>query len=194
MKAAAAGAAPTRLRWTVKEYFRLSRMGFFGDRRVELINGDILQMPAQPNAHRTSVTKTANLLFRAFGSTDWVVVQGTLVLGTYAAPDPDFHVLDVPPGTPDKHLPVPRLVIEVSDTTYLKDSGPKLRLYARAGIPENWIVNLPLDRVEVYRQPENAAGGASGWRYGSVTFHARGDEVRMLRRPVVAFPVDAMLP
>ena len=85
-------------------------------------------------------------------------------------------------------------MIEVSDTTYLKDSTLKLRMYARAGIEDYWIVNLPEERVEVYRNPENPTGLKDGWRYASVTIHERGEVVSLLKRPKVSFQVDAMLP
>jgi Uma2 family endonuclease len=190
MKAAVA----KRFRWSVKRYFRLSEMGFFGDRRVELINGEIIEVPAQAQAHRFAITKITRQLIPAFDPKKWwVVIQGTLVLPRHSAPDPDFHIFDVPEGTPDDQLPTATLVIEVSETSYLKDSGPKLRLYASAGIPEYWIVNLLKQQVEVHRQPENRTGKPSGWRYGSVTIHRAGETVSPLHRPDLRFPVDQML-
>jgi len=172
----------------------MARAGLFDDRRVELIEGDIITMAAQGYPHQLSITRISRLLLAAFTSSDWVVIQGTLVLPPHGAPDPDFHVFDVPEGTPGHKLPTPMLVIEVNDTTYLKDSGPKLRTYARAGVPDYWIVNLSQDRVEVYRQPHNPTGKRSGWRYADVRLYARGSEVSPLRRPRLAFPVDKMLP
>src|SRR4051812_37492853 len=105
------------IRWTVKDYFRMAEAGVFHGRRVELINGEVIEVPAQGHLHRLAITRTSRLLLTAFGPTDWVVIQGTLTLTRHWAPDPDFHVFDVPEGTPDDQLPVPLLVIEVSDTT-----------------------------------------------------------------------------
>jgi Uma2 family endonuclease len=185
---------PKRMRWTVKDYFRLSRMGFFNGRRVELLEGDIVEMPAQGHAHNLAVTRISRLFLQAFGTSHWVAIQGTWKLSTVSAPDPDFHVYEAPEGTPENQLRVPILVVEVSDTTYRKDSGAKLRMYARAGVEDYWIVNLALLRLEVYRRPENPTGKRADWRYASVSFHGRGEEVRPLRRQQVAFAVDAMLP
>jgi Uma2 family endonuclease len=124
-----------------------------------------------------------------------VVIQGTLVLSRYSAPDPDFHVFDVPEGTSDDQLPLPFLVIEVSDTSHAKDAGPKLRAYARAGVPEYGIVNLPARRIEVHRRPENPTPTRrSAWHYADVTHHGPGTTLRPLLRPQLALPVDAMLP
>jgi hypothetical protein len=83
--------APTkplkRVRWTVKDYFRISETGVFDDRRVELINGDIVEMPAQAHPHRTSLSKTSSVLFPAFDrGRHWVVVLGTLCCRRTALP------------------------------------------------------------------------------------------------------------
>jgi len=183
-----------RVRWTVKEYFRMSAAGMLGERRVELLNGELIEMPAQATPHRISISKTVRLLCGAFDATHWMLVQGTLVLSSRHAPDPDFHIFDVPVGTPDNCLPIPLLVIEISDSTYRKDSGPKLRAYARAGIPDYWIFNLPQDRVEVYRQPENPTGLPRGWRYASIDHRIRGQTVTPLLRPAISLAVEDMLP
>ena len=172
----------------------MAEAGLLNDRRVELINGEIIQVPAQATPHRACVTKVSRALLSSFGPSDWVVIQGTLPLGGHSAPDPDFHVLDVPVGTPDRLLPIPLLVIEVSDTSYAKDSGPKLRLYARCGVRDYWIINLLQHRVEIYRRPENPTGRRSGWRYADVTFHVPGSRISPLGRPQTEFEVDALLP
>src|SRR5205085_870434 len=114
-----------RVRWTVKDYFRMAEVGLFQHRRVELLNGEVIEVPAQAHAHRLSVSKTSRLLQTAFPPAScWVVIQGTLALSRFSAPDPDFHVFDVPEGTDEAQLPLPFLVIEISDTTYRKDAGP----------------------------------------------------------------------
>lgn len=185
-----------RVRWTVKDYLRMGNAGLFDDRRVELINGEVVEMASQAHPHRTSVTKSSRALLNAFGAgSSWVVIQGTLLLPPHGAPDPDFHVFDVPVGTPDAKLPLPLLVIEIADTTYLRDAGPKLRMYARAGILDYWIINLPKERIEIYRRPENPTASPSGrWRYGQTNSFGRGERVSPLARPDLSFAVDDMLP
>ena len=189
-------AAAKRVRWTVTDYFRMAEAGLLDDRRVELLNGEIIEVPARATPHRAAVSKLSIRFADVFDrATDWVVIQGTLRLSRYSAPDPDFHVFNVPIGTPDDRLPLPFLVIEISDTTYAKDAGPKLRAYARAGIADYWIVNLPARRVEVYRRPENPIPTRrSSWRYADTTHHGPGAFVRPLVRPQVAIPVNAVLP
>jgi Uma2 family endonuclease len=185
--------APNPIRFTVEEYVRMSDAGIFGSRRTELVGGRIKKMAPQKDRHMWSVSKINRLLIQATTPKDTLIVRGTLYLGEQNAPEPDFHLFDVPIGTPRNKLPLPILVIEVSDTTYRRDSGTKLRLYARMGIADYWIVNLRENRLEVCRKPENPTGKETDWRYASVNHLAGGEIVAMLKRPKVRFDVDAML-
>ncbi|MGH7214231.1 MAG: Uma2 family endonuclease [Tepidisphaeraceae bacterium] len=188
-------ATSKHVRFTVDEYFRMSEAGVFDGRRVELIEGRIVPVHAQANPHRAAVTLGGIALLRAFPKEKfWVVVQGTLRLGQFGAPDPDFHVFDVPVATPDERLPKPFLVIEVSDTSYRRDRGSKLRSYAAAGIQDYWIINLNQHRVEVYRGPVNSTGKRSGWRYSSPESFAPGQEIPTFAYPRVALAVSDFLP
>jgi Uma2 family endonuclease len=182
------------VRFTVSEYLRMAEAGIFGDRRTELIAGRIKKMAPQLDRHMWSIAKINRLLIQATTPKDMLIVEGTLYLDDQNAPEPDFHLFDVPIGTPREKLPLPILVIEVSDTTYRRDRGRKLCLYARCGIADYWIVNLKQNRVEVYRKPVNPTGKESDWRYASVSHLAVGETVSMLKRPRVRFQVEAMLP
>jgi Uma2 family endonuclease len=188
-------ATSKRIRFTVDEYFRMSQAGVFDDKRVELIEGRIVPMHAQAHPHRWALSKATWALHRRFPPDKfWVVVQGTLLLGRYGAPDPDLHVFDVPEGTPEQQLPKPFIVIEISDTTYRKDSGMKLRQYASMGIQDYWIVNLPQRRIEVYRNPENPTGKRRDWRYADVQQFKPGQKVKLLRYPKIAIAVSEIIP
>ena len=81
----------------------------------------------------------------------------------------------------------------MSDTTYRKDAGPKLRAYAAAGISDYWIVNLTKQQVEVYGQPENVTDKRSDWRYASITTHSASETLSPHRRPDLAFSVGEIL-
>jgi Uma2 family endonuclease len=185
--------APISIRFTVGEYLRMSSAGIFGSRRTEFVDGRIKKMAPQDDRHMWSVSKITRLLVHATTSKDTLIVQGTLYLDEHNAPEPDFHLFDVPIGTPREKLPLPILVLEVSDTTYRRDSQSKLRLYARCGIADYWIVNLRDNRVEVYREPGNPTGKDSGWRYASVSHLSAGETVAMLKRPKVRFQAESLL-
>lgn len=179
-------------RFTVDEYFRMSDAGIFGDRRVELIGGRVMEMPAQGSPHRQSTTLVGIVLTRFFGDPAkfWLVYQGTYILSKYDAPEPDFHVFETSVGTPDVELPTPFLVVEVSHSTVNKDRGLKLPLYAEARVPEYWIINLDAQEVEVYRKPTREG---DGWHYADVRHAQRGESITMLRRPDVIVAVDEIL-
>ena len=105
-----------------------------------------------------------------------------------------MHLFDVPEGTPDSELPRPVLVVEVSDRTFRRDSGIKLRIYAEAGIPEYWIINLKERRIAVCRDPHNPTGTARGWAYRDIRHVMPGQSITPLSLPGETIAVDEMLP
>jgi Uma2 family endonuclease len=183
-------------RFTTAEYQKMADAGVFDlvDERVELINGRIYRMAPQLDPHIFAITKGAQTLFATRQPNELIMIQGTLRLDKYNAPDPDLQWYGVPIGTPVRRRPLPILLIEVSHTTYKRDSGVKLRLYARHGIADYWIVNIPADRVEVYRDPQNPTGKSADCRYDSVQPFTRGQSNSPLARPSVSLAVNELLP
>jgi Uma2 family endonuclease len=179
-------------RWTREEYYRAAECGLFKpEERLELLNGEILQkMSPQRPPHATVLTMTAVALGKAFGSGYYVRQQLPLVLNDESEPDPDLVVV---PGTPldyaARHPTAAdaRLVVEVSDSTLRLDQHGKLRAYARSGIPEYWIENLPQRRLEVYRDP-------SGQRYRSIAFHNEPESIAPVAAPQSLIRVADLLP
>jgi Uma2 family endonuclease len=179
-------------RWTRQEYHRAAELGIFQpDERLELLDGEILQkMSPQNPPHSGSMGRTARALERASGSGYDVRRQLPLVLGIRGEPEPDLVVV---PRTPDDYTsrhPTAAdacLVVEVADTTLRLDRSRKLAAYARAGIPEYWILNLPERQLEVYRDPFGA-------RYRSITFYNHQEEVAPLAAPQSLVRVSDLLP
>jgi len=156
--------------------------------RVELIEGEILTMSAEKSRHSAAVDLTAEAVRAAFGAGHYVRVQHPLALGQWSEPEPDVAVvLGTPRDHVDAHPSTALLVIEVSDSSLEDGRGSKLRLYARAAIPEYWIVNLRESRLEVHRDPE-------GDGYRSVERRGRGELVRPLAVPGHDVPVADLLP
>jgi Uma2 family endonuclease len=180
-------------RFTVDEFVRLVEADAFGTTRVELLNGRIYFM-TQREAHMLAISKGGRALEKIRRSSDWVVSQGTLRLDRFSAPDPDLMLLPVPEGTASHLWPLPVLLIEISDTTYRKDSGIKLRKYAHAGIADFWIENLREKRIEVYRNPQNPTGKLKDCRFESVTFYRCGETIALLERRDVSLAVEDLLP
>jgi Uma2 family endonuclease len=86
------------------------------------------------------------------------------------------------------------LVAEVADTSLALDRLRKGGLYARAGVPDYWIVNLLDDVLEVYRQPVRASSRRYGWKYGSVRLPKRNAVLSPLAAPPARLRVAALLP
>lgn len=148
---------PERRRFTVDEYYRMAKAGILQrDERLELLEGEIIQMSPIGNRHAGSV-KTMNEQFvpRLLGRAT-VSIQDPVHLADGSEPVPDVMLLRYRADRYAGAHPVPAdvlLLVEVSDTTLRYDRDRKLLIYARAGIPEFWIVDLGHNRVLVYRQP-----------------------------------------
>ena len=185
---------PRKVRFTADEYGRMLDAGLLENGRCELIEGKIVKMSAQRDPHMWAISMGSGLLHSLFPRDRFsVIVQGTLWLDLRNVPDPDLQVFDVPIGAPLGGL-APFLLIEVSHTTYRKDSGVKLRRYAANGIADYWIVNLQAKRIEVYRKPVNPTGKRSDWRYDDVRHFTVGQSIHPLSHPGVKIAVAEMLP
>jgi Uma2 family endonuclease len=182
------------VRFTVDEFFRLVEADALGTSRVELLNGRIYRMAPQAIPHLVAVSKGSRALGKVVPDHEWLIIQGTIKLDQFSAPDPDLMWLPCPQGTGFDAWPSPLLVIEASDTTYRRDSGVKLRSYAYHGIADYWIENLRAGRIEVYRQPKNPTGKLRDCHYESVEHFPPGQAIPLLLRPAVSLQVDDLLP
>jgi Uma2 family endonuclease len=178
----------TRRRFTVHEYHRMGEVGILHeDDRVELIEGEIVEMASIGTRHFTCVNGLTRLLVRGVGDAAIVSVQNPVRLDERTEPQPDLGVLRVRDYR--ESLPMPEdvlFLIEVSDTTLSYDRGVKLPLYARAGIPEVWIVDLASELIERHTVPS-----ANGYR--SFLRAQRGETIEPAALPELAIRVDAVL-
>jgi len=183
--------APHLLRgpFTVDSYQRLAELGVLRENdRVELIAGQVVEMSPIGDRHASCVRRLIRLFSRSAREAAIVDVQNPVVLGEHDAPQPDVVLLKPRSDAYRRH---PRgadilLVIEVADTTLAYDRDIKLPLYARAGIPEAWIVDVAANRIHVYRDP--VAG-----QYASAGTVARGDVVTPLQVKNVTIGVDEIV-
>jgi Uma2 family endonuclease len=186
---------PAPFRWTAEAFYRLLDAGYFDGRRVELIDGEIVEMPSQKNYHGAALTRTADALKVAFGTGYWVRVQLSLDLSPRSVPDPDVAVIQGSPVgiTPTTPNPTSALIVaEVSDTTLGTDRNWKSHLYAAAGIADYWIVNLVQRQLEVYRNPVSDASAPFGARYADRVIFDPGDNVTPLATPTPVAVADLL--
>jgi Uma2 family endonuclease len=146
---------PMRYKLSVDDYHRLGEVGILAeDSRVELIDGELIEMPPIGGPHMAVVNRLNKLLVLAAGDLGVVSVQNPVRLPPHSEPQPDLAILK--PRAGDTTVPGANdvwLAIEVADTTLIYDRTTKLDLYAKSGIAESWIVNLQSKCVEVYREP-----------------------------------------
>jgi len=182
---------PTTRPFTVDEYYRMAEAGILGeDDRVELLDGEIVQMSPVGVAHSACVDLLTRALEAVRRHAATIRVQSPIRLGKYSEPEPDVSVLRGQPRDYVERHPGPAdvlLVVEVADTSLLYDRRRKVPAYARSGIPEVWLVDLPAKRVSVFRGP-----GADG--YGTLEELAAGDELTIQAIPAVTIPVRDILP
>jgi Uma2 family endonuclease len=179
-----------RYRFTVEEYDRMAEAGIFDeDSRVELIEGEIVEMAAMGPGHAASVRRVSKVFEHALGDVAQISTQCPVVLDARNKPEPDVALLRPRPDfyaaahpSPDDIL----LVIEVSDSSLAADRTDKAQLYARAGVPETWILDLVHGFVYVYREPSEDG-------YLLIRTARRGDRVAPLASPEREFDVADLL-
>ena len=178
-----------RHRLSRRDYYRLGEAGILGeDDRVELLEGQLVDMSPILPRHAIVVENLTERLITGFASRARVRCQNPVVLDDGSEPQPDLALVRRPwSGYPQTH-PGPEdifLLIEVSDSSLAFDRTVKLELYARAGIPEVWIVDLSTDTVLVHR-------GLSGGAYGSVVGVEAPAVLGVEALPGVTLPVAAV--
>src|SRR5437762_12103574 len=145
--------------FNVDEYYRMAEVGLLSaDDRVELIEGEIVEMSPIGKTHGGTVKRSNNFLNRELGDAVIVSVQDPIRLNDFSEPQPDLALLKPRKDFYKNSHPTPEdvlVVIEVSDTSVNYDRNVKLPLYARAGIPEAWLMILQKEMIEVHSEPEN---------------------------------------
>jgi Uma2 family endonuclease len=160
--------------FTTAEYRRLIEAGILTeDDRVELLDGEIIQITPIGPRHAACVDRLAEFLGGKIRKLAIVRVQNPIELSEYSEPQPDIALIRRRADFYAQGHPVPEdvlIAVEVADTTVESDRKVKLPAYALAGIPEAWLVDLYNDRVEVHSRP---AGGV----YQEVRIVLRGQKV-----------------
>ncbi len=151
----------TRRRITVEEYEVMYEAGVFKpDERLELINGEILKVAPMNAPHISYVIRLSRIFTERLTKRAIVSTQLPVVINEESEPEPDLSILrwrsdDYFSGKPSAQDVY--AIIEVASTSLVYDRRVKLPLYARAGVPEVWIVKVQERELEVYRSPKGEA-------------------------------------
>ena len=152
--------------FTVEEFERMGEAGIFSeDTRLELLEGEIVEMSPIGSRHAACVKFLSRFLNRALGEVALISTQDPIQLDDFTEPQPDVALLRLRDDFYRRAHPKPSdvlLVVEVADTTVDYDRLVKLPLYAKAGIPEVWIINLPAEEIETYADPAGDAYRITG--------------------------------
>lgn len=180
--------SPLLRRFAVDEYYRLAEIGVLdADERVELIDGVIYRMRPIGSRHAACVRVLDDLLHERLRGRAIISVQAPVFLpNSSTQPEPDVALLHPRPDRYRQKHPRPEqifLVIEVMDTSALRDRGQKLTAYAKAGIAELWLVDLDDELVHVHREPKGAV-------YTRVEEFLRGQSVAPAAFPDAALALD----
>ena len=179
MNAVARPAQFTPHRFTVEEMWALQDSGALGDKAVELIEGELVDMPAEGPLNIDWSGLLGHWLYTSL-SGDLRCVPGlTLRLSSESGPKPDWWVYPAARRAADITAADVLLAIEQSDSSVGRDLGWKADLYARFALPDYWVVELKAERVHVHRDP-----GPDG--YGSVEVFERDQLVEALLIPGLA--------
>ncbi len=182
-------------RWTRDEYRKMAEQGFFEQRRVELVEGQVIEMAAMKSLHAVAVDLAHATLASLFGPSYYIRQQKPFVIDDWSEPEPDVAVIrgSIRDYT-NAHPKQAELLIEVADSSLAYDRTIKTSLYAKAGIVEYWIVNLVDCQLEVDRQPILDPEVESGFCYGDVQFYQPGEWVQPQVLSVGFVAVNDLLP
>jgi|ERR1051325_8962871 Uma2 family endonuclease len=176
--------------FTVSEYNRMAEVGILKQTdRVELIDGEIIQMSPIGSRHAACINRLNTILHQEAKENFIISVQNPLIVDDYCEPEPDLALLRLRPDFYEHGHPQSGdvlLVIEVADSTVDFDRTVKIPIYARNGIPLTLLVNLPSEVVELHADP-------AGPRYRLVKNFARGQSVSLPTKPEITFRVNDIL-
>jgi Uma2 family endonuclease len=184
------------VRFTRAQFRDLDKHGFFIDRRVCLIHGEIIDLSKMNEPHASGISAIAETFRVVFGPGHYVREQKPLDVDTDNDPFPDVTV--VPghfrdyrnaPTAPDVSLA--RVVVEVADSTLFFDTTTKAELYATAGVQDYWVLDVENDRLLVFRDPQPGAGTVT---YRTTLTLVAGDTITLLAVPGTPIAVADLIP
>lgn len=179
----------TVAKWTIKDYHRMIAAGILVGRNVELLNGEIVEMAPEGEIHAYFSDEAGEYLIYLFGDRAKIrQAKPITILASNSEPEPDIAIVQRLGRDYREHHPYPENIyglIEYSDSSLNKDLEEKTKIYAAAGIPEYWIINLQTTQLIVFRSPTE-----EGYQFQETL--AQGT-ISLLAFPDVAIAVERLL-
>jgi Uma2 family endonuclease len=180
----------TKKLFTVDDYYRMAEAGILNeDSRVELIEGEIIEMSPIGIRHASCVSRAIKFFMTMLGDRILLSPQNPVRLSKITEPQPDILLLKPRSDFYASKHPVAEdtfLVLEVSGTTLRYDRDRKIPLYAKSGVPEVWVEDLQANVILVYRNP-------AGNGYSISLTRRRGEQISLAAFPEIIFKVDDLL-
>ena len=188
-------ATPKPHRWTVREYRELARTGLFQDMKTMLLHGELYTMGMPKPPHDFALNAAYEFLRSFCPAGHHVRNQQGFDIGTDSDPGPDLAVVpgvirDYATATPTTAI----LVVEVAHTTLAIDTTTKAELYATAGVPEYWVIDLEHRQLIAFRDPQPLPKGLGATAYKTHLTFGPGDTVSPLAAPQASIRVSELLP
>lgn len=194
-RAAAPATGPVPRRWTLTEYRKLADAGLLDGMNTILIDGEVLVMPNPKPPHDTALTKTYRFLERVCPAGHYVRNQQSFDVGTANDPGPDLAIV---PGSEDDYDTLPPtaalLIAEIGSSSLALDPTTKAELYATAGVPEYWVVDVEHRQLVVFRDPHPLPAGLGAVAYRTHTTLGPTDSVAPHFAPNSSVLVSDLLP
>jgi Uma2 family endonuclease len=175
---------------TIEQYYQMAQVGLLSpEDRVELIEGEIIDMAPMGSEHASALRTLAELFVEALQKRAIVAVQDPVRLSERSEPEPDLALLrrradlykHAHPTAADVYL-----IVEVAQTSLRYEREVKLPLYAKHGIPEAWIIDTEKRELSVYRNPE-------GDRYVSEATTKQPGKIALFALPEVEVDLSGLL-
>ena len=141
-------------KWSLDDYHQMIESGLLAERSLELINGEIIEMSPEGVAHSFYCRGTAKYLRSILRNLAEVSEAHPITLPNDSEPEPDIAIVRTPDTLYQTRHPFPEDIfwlIEIANSTLIKDLGVKRKLYAQAGIPEYWVMNLQTSELVIFR-------------------------------------------
>jgi Uma2 family endonuclease len=177
-------------RLNVSQYHQMSEAGIFSENdKVELINGEIIEMSPIGRRHTACVNRLNSVFSQLLGNKVIIAVQNPIILNNLSEPEPDIALLKPRADFYESGHPQPQdifLLIEVADSSLEYDRDVKIPLYATSGISEVWLVDIYEQVIIVYRYPSENG-------YSDIQTLSRGEKLSIQAFPEINLVVNDIL-